>query len=59
MMKKSWTKWILAAAIALVLIVGVPIIDNKVHIIHGECDAAIVLRIYGNLEYHIAHLHCI
>lgn len=26
-------------------------IDGKVHIIHGECDAAIVLRIYGNLEY--------
>ena len=29
MMKKSWTKWILIAAIALVLIVGVPIIINE------------------------------
>ena len=29
MMKKSWTKWILTAVIALVLIVGVPIIINE------------------------------
>ena len=29
MMRKSWTKWILTAVIALVLIVGVPIIINE------------------------------
>ena len=29
MMRKSWTKWILIAVIALALIVGVPIIINE------------------------------
>lgn len=29
MMRKSWTKWILTAVIALVLIAGVPIIINE------------------------------
>ena len=51
MMKKSWTKWILAAVIALLLIVGVPIIINECYktnsgymTIWGAADA---LAYYG------------
>lgn len=51
MMKKSWTKWILAAAIALVLIVGVPIIINECYKTNSGYmtmwDAADVLAYYG------------
>lgn len=51
MMRKSWTKWILIAVIALALIVGVPIIINECYktnsgymTIWGAADA---LAYYG------------
>ena len=51
MMRKSWTKWILIAVIALALIVGVPIIINECYktnsgymTIWGAADA---LSYYG------------
>lgn len=51
MMKKSWTKWILIAAIALVLIVGVPIIINECYKMNSGYmtmwSAADVLSYYG------------
>lgn len=51
MMKKSWTKWILAAVIALLLIVGVPIIINECYKTNSGYmtmwDAADVLSYYG------------
>lgn len=51
MMKKSWTKWILIAVIALVLIVGVPIIINECYKTNSGYmtmwDAADVLSYYG------------
>ena len=51
MMKKSWTKWILAAVIALLLIVGVPIIINECYKTNSGYmtmwGAADVLSYYG------------
>ena len=53
MMRKSWTKWILIAVIALALIVGVPIIINECYktnsgymTIWGAADA---LAYYGTI----------
>ena len=53
MMRKSWTKWILIAVIALALIVGVPIIINECYktnsgymTIWGAADA---LSYYGTI----------
>lgn len=50
-MKKSWTKWILTAVIALLLIVGVPIIINECYKTSSGYmtmwDAADVLSYYG------------
>lgn len=50
MMRKSWTKWILIAVIALALIVGVPIIINECYktnsgymTIWGCCGCAVLL----------------
>ena len=53
MMKKSWTKWILTAVIALLLIVGVPIIINECYKKNSGYitmwSAADVLAYYGTI----------
>lgn len=53
MMRKSWTKWILIAVIALVLIVGVPIIINECYKTNSGYmtmwSAADMLAYYGTI----------
>lgn len=53
MMRKSWTKWILIAVIALALIVGVPIIINECYKTNSEYmtmwGAADALAYYGTI----------
>ena len=53
MMKKSWTKWILIAVIALVLVAGVPIIINECYKTNSGymtiLGAADVLSYYGTI----------
>lgn len=53
MMRKSWTKWILIAVIALALIVGVPVIINECYKTNSGYmtmwSAADMLAYYGTI----------